>query len=667
MSDNNNLPIKPYTFGQRLLRLLGSMNLAITLFLTLALASVIGTVLQQNQPYADYAIKFGPFWFELFKSAGLYDVYSTLWFLAILLMLVTSTMICVIRQAPLMLRDMLNLHVNIQEYSLRVMQHNHQWNTGGTIDDNVAKLRSVLSAQGFRVKSLAKSKEKTLVAAMRGGSNRLGYIATHVAIIIICLGGLLDGNLPLKLAEWQGRIAVETRDLAVSQIPDESRLPVGRHAFRGSVNIPEGRSSNVAFVSMRDGYLVQDLPFRIEVKDFRIEHYTTGQPKSFETDLLLYDSTLVEPLSTTISVNNPLFYKGYSVYQSSFSDGGTRLTINAVPLQNVADSEVATIKTKVFEQRKMRWHDQFFILEMNSFRLFNINPDPTKDNPDRIRNFGPSIGFKLRQQSGEAREYVNYMLPIPRNGRNYYLSGVRASPAEEFGYLYLPLDADDSLTGFQHFFTRLKNKVIVNTVANQMTAERLSFMVGQDDLLANSLRESLIALVNMFAQGGFDDVSTFIETTLPDNGRDKLSATYLAMLHDMLTRIYFSDLAESLIDYDHDQQLLFLQDAVDAIGSLPRYGSPVYLLTTDYDHVEASGLQVTRSPGKPIVYFGCALLVMGIFLLFYLPQIRLWLLLSVHDSTTTILLAGISNRYAHDFTSFFSRITADLKQINRNY
>ncbi|MGM0679240.1 MAG: cytochrome c biogenesis protein ResB, partial [Pseudomonadota bacterium] len=43
------------------------MNLAITMLVVIAVASVIGTVLQQNQPYQDYIIKFGPYWHEIFK------------------------------------------------------------------------------------------------------------------------------------------------------------------------------------------------------------------------------------------------------------------------------------------------------------------------------------------------------------------------------------------------------------------------------------------------------------------------------------------------------------------------------------------------------------------------------------------------------------------------
>lgn len=75
MSDSNSSPVSRHTLGQRVFLFLGSMDLAITLLLTLAVASIIGTVLQQNQAYTDYVIKFGPFWFQVFESLGLYDVY----------------------------------------------------------------------------------------------------------------------------------------------------------------------------------------------------------------------------------------------------------------------------------------------------------------------------------------------------------------------------------------------------------------------------------------------------------------------------------------------------------------------------------------------------------------------------------------------------------------
>tara|TARA_R110001606_G_scaffold399310_1_gene584676 strand:- start:7920 stop:9938 length:2019 start_codon:yes stop_codon:yes gene_type:complete len=661
MSETKPLPASKKTFGQRLFLFLGSMDLAITLLLALAVASIIGTVLQQNQPYTDYLIKFGPFWFELFESAGLYDVYSAIWFLSILVLLVTSTSVCVFRNGPTMLRDMWNLRTHVQRKSLLAMRHNAAWAVESSAEATVTTLESSFSKLGFRVKQTPKTGE-TLVSAMRGGMNRLGYLLTHLAIVVICLGGLMDSNLPLKLAEWRGQIKIETRDLPLSQIPAESKLAVGSQAFRGSVNIPEGQSARVAFVAMRDGYLVQNLPFKVEVTDFRIEHYATGQPKSFESDLVVYDDDLSEPLKTTISVNHPLIYKGYAIYQASFSDGGSGLSLEAWPLNNQAGNKPLSFETKVFERRKMHWGDNSSQLEITSFRPFNINPDPTEDDPNNVRNFGPSIGFKLRSNTGEALEYQNYMLPVTRNGRDFYLSGVRASPADEFGYLYLPIDEQGGLEGFSHFLQRLHDKQIVDVIADEMTLTTLNSVENRDEKLAKSLQSTLTTLVEMFVAGGFSNVTTFIETTLPEAERATLGPAYLSMLREILARVYVTGLNLSEQQSPSESQLLFLQDAVDAIGSLPRYGSPIYFMLTDYEHVEASGLQIAHSPGKPIVYVGCAMLILGVFLLFYLPQRRFWALVKTNGSQTDVLLAGMSNRNPREFDGYFEQISDELKQ-----
>ncbi|MBE0439528.1 MAG: cytochrome c biogenesis protein ResB [Gammaproteobacteria bacterium] len=641
------------------------MDLAITLLLTLAIASIIGTVLQQNQPYTDYLLKFGPFWFDVFESAGLYDVYSALWFLAILTLLVSSTSVCVIRHTPAMLNDMRNLRTHVQEKSLKAMHHRAEWRSDKAVINLASDLESRMQQQGFRAKQTLID-DGILVSAMKGGLNRLGYIATHLAIIIICVGGLMDSNLPLKLAEWQGRLTIETRDLPTSQIPAESRLPVGPQAFRGSINIPEGRSSEVAFVGMRDGYLVQELPFKIKVNDFRIEHYATGQPKSFETDLVLVDDDLAQPIEQTISVNHPLFHKGYAIYQASFSDGGSALSLQAWPLTKAAGKETVEFETKVFESREMIWGDQSLKLEMLSFRPFNINPDPTDDEPDRIRNFGPSFGFKLRTKTGEALEYINYMLPVEKDGRSFYLSGVRTSPAEEFGYLYLPVDVAGGLDAFSQFLTELHTKEIVESIAHNMMLETLADLPNSTAELEQNLEQTLVILVAMFIDNGFQGVAEFIDTAVPENERDNLAPAYLGMLQEMLARIYFNSHDGFEIDNTDSEQLAFLQDAVSAIGSLPRYGSPVYLMLTDYEHVEASGLQIARSPGKPVVYLGCALLIAGVFILFYLPQRRFWLLVKAKSGVTTVLLTGMSNRNPREFDVFFEQQKQILQHGNGN-
>lgn len=663
MSSKNDPQLPRRTLSWRLFHFLGSMELAITLLITLAIASVIGTVLQQNLPYPDYLIKFGPFWFEVFESLGLYDVYSALWFLFILALLVVSTSVCLIRHTPSMLRDMVNLRTHIQLKSLKSMHHSADWHLEQDTPDTAAeKARGQLQRDGYRTRVSEKDDGSRLVSAMRGGANRLGYILTHLSIVVICVGGLLDSNLPLKVAEWRGQIQVETRDLPLSQIPQESRLAIGQQGFRGSISIPEGRASSVAYLPVRDGYLVQELPFTVEVEAFRIEHYPNGQPKSFESDLVIHDEDMEAPLRQTIGVNHPLIYKGYAIYQASFSDGGSLLNIDAWPLF-AGTAEPVALDTKVFDQREMQWGEQSLTLEVTGFRRFNINPDPTDDDPRRIRDFGPSISFKLRQPTGEALEYENYMLPVMRDGREVYLSGVRSSPTEEFGYLHIPADDAGGVEGFMRFLHAMQQRDRVSRIAEQMQTETLAVLQEEaDTALADSLQQTLVTLVEMFVRGGYDQVRDFIENTLPVSERERLGPAYLGMLREMLGRIYVSLLQEQSADaMVGEAEMRFFQDAVDAIGSLPRYAAPVYLALTDYEHIQATGLQVARSPGKNTVYLGCAMLTIGIFLLFYLPQRRLWLWMAPEGSGTRVYLAGMSNRNPREFDSHFDQMNARLR------
>ncbi|MCI5060885.1 MAG: cytochrome c biogenesis protein ResB [Alphaproteobacteria bacterium] len=60
-----------------------------------------------------------------------------------------------------------------------------------------------------------------------------------------------------------------------------------------------------------------ELPYAIELQDFRkIDYPGTNKAKKYESDIVIHDQTIAWPV--TIHMNNPLRYKGYSFYQSSF-------------------------------------------------------------------------------------------------------------------------------------------------------------------------------------------------------------------------------------------------------------------------------------------------------------------------------------------------------------
>jgi len=629
------------------------MNLAITLLVAVAIASVIGTVLQQNQPYPDYILKFGPFWFEVFKSLDLFDVYSSVWFLVILGFLVISTTVCIFRNTPRVLKDIRDYKESAQLTALRKMSHHHEWQSSYSREVCLDRIRAVANARGYRL--IVKSQEKqSIVAAKKGAGSRLGYIFTHLAIVIICIGGLIDGNVPLKVAEMTGDIQVETRNIPASEVPLVSTLPVDNLSFRGTVTIPEGQKANLAFIDFKDGYLVQRLPFLIAVEDFRIDYYKSGQPKSFASDLIIYDQGLDVPLQKTISVNHPLEYNGYTIYQSSFGDGGSKLKIKLWPLAGAKLSDEIQVVVNTPVVLPLKKGDM--TLEVLDFRPINVNPDIT--GVKQFKNIGPRFQYKLRTVTGEATEFINYMMPVEKDGAKYYLTGLRHSPADEFRYWYIPADSEDGVARFMHFLSLLSDDKKLREIAlSSLPKQAESFLpVGEGQEL---IAQFMVGLVRQFVAGGVGLIAAKVKAVVEPDKQSEISALYAKVLHHFLRNVYWVVLQEESVNpvaglNDFDER--FYEDAVAAVSISHQYDVPVYLDLVGFDHKEATGLQVTRSPGKLLVFPGCLLLVVGVFCMFYLPQRRFWVIVSESSEQTQLFLAAQASRNPYEFEQEYNEL-----------
>ena len=86
---------------------------------------------------------------------------------------------------------------------------------------------------------------------------------------------------------------------------------------------------------------------------------------------------------------------------------------------------------------------------------------------------------------------------------------------------------------------------------------------------------------------------------------------------------------------------------------------------TGFKEIKASVLQVTRSPGKNVVYLGCLFLVLGVFSMLYIRERRIWVWLRpTADGQTHALMAMSSQRKTLDFEDEFMRIKRQLGAPN---
>ncbi|MCC5859370.1 MAG: cytochrome c biogenesis protein ResB, partial [Ectothiorhodospiraceae bacterium] len=525
----------------------------------------------------------------------------------------------------------------------------------------------VLRRHGYRTR-IRRRGESRLIAAMRGRGNRLGYVFTHLAVVVICLGALIDGNLPLKVREWAGQIQPETRMLPVHEIPSASRLPPDSGPFRGIVTIPEGDRASVVFMARGNGYLLRQLPFMVEVEAFRIEHYTTGEPRAFESDVVLHAPDLEEPLRATVGVNRPLRFRGHTLYQASFGDGGSTLRLRAWPL--VHGEEPFEMEARVAAPRPLPLKGPDYLLEPEDFSLHNIQNVPGGDGSNR--NLGPSFRFRLRAATGEAREFENFMLPVMIDGHRFFISGVRASGAEPFRYLHIPADIREAPDTFLHLFALLSDPDRVAALADAAVAEILPRQADEPaPMLQAPLARTTRLMVEMLLERGFPGAIRYLEQRLEAADMDRED------------RERWQDLAEQALEATvegayREAALLagiapdaaaepdgrFLQYAVESLPAMQRYGAPAYLQLVGFDQRQATGLEVARSPGRPVVYLGFALLVTGIVLMFYVAHRRVWCLLRPHpDGGCRVLLAGSGQRDPVGSRAAFLRLADDLQAL----
>lgn len=656
----------------RLYTWLTSMNLAIALLSILAIASVIGTVLQQNQPFNDYLIEFGPFWYEVFKTLGLYDVYSVSWFVAILLFLLASTSACLLRNTPGFLRDIRSFRLNAQEKSLKAFAHSRQFETPLDGDEVAERARGLLQHLGYKARIKQRDGE-TLVAARKGGMNRIGYVLTHLGMVVILVGGLVDSKMYLKTLNMLGVVEVETRDLPVSQVPEASHLPPGSLAgFRGSVNIPEGKWGDVAFIGLKDGYVVQNLPFKIEVEDFFVEFYDTGMPKSFNSKLTLTDKDSGESTSETIRVNHPLRYQGYNIFQSSFGDGGTELKFDAWQLAGDIGTRQER-EGKVNEERTFEFNGEKYTLEFRDFSLFNVNPTEGPDGKTENTNFGPSVTFRLRDAAGQAVEYENYFQPVDFDGTRYFLSGVTKEVGGQQQFLFIPADRNNSLETFMGFYAKLKDREAVAAVAADLIGQTTR---GEEDdgRMQNAAARSIADLVQTFVNDGFSALGERIDQSLAERGltgeqAEQARNASFRVVQSVLMRTYMEVLDEQGVKDFTEEDAAFFEDALDVITVIPNYGSPIYVAPTSFNHIQSTGLEITRAPGMFWVYLGSLMLTAGIFMLFYIHYRRLWVLIKPsaldqddHPGGHRVVVAGTDARKNIDFDQAFAQFSDELQR-----
>lgn len=299
----------------------------------------------------------------------------------------------------------------------------------------------------------------------------------------------------------------------------------------------------------------------------------------------------------------------------------------------------------------------------------------------RLVNIGPAVTYKLRDSAGQAREFHNYMAPVTLDGQAVFLVGVRDTPAESFRYLRVPADEDMGMTGWLRLRAALADPAL-----RQVAAERLAQRTNpqSSEKVRADLTASARRTLELFAgtlsptprdggapatdpgqpQGGLMALSSFIENVVAAEQREEMAGSLIRLLNGTLFELYNLSRERAglpAVGLDDEATRAFLAQAVLSLSDAVFYPEPVLLTLDGFEHRQASVFQVTRTPGRNVVYLGCLLLIIGVFAMLYIRERRLWVWLHADEQgQTAYRMALSSTRQTLDTDQEFAALRAAL-------
>jgi cytochrome c biogenesis protein len=280
-----------------LIPVLANLQLAIALLLVIAVFSIAGTVIEQGetlefyqQNYPESPALFGFLTWKVLLTLGFDHVYRTWWYLALLILFGSSLLACTVkRQWPAwkwFTRD--------QKLYSKPQQFNKFALSAELPAASIAPLLQQLQARQYRIVH-----DSNRIYARKGIVGRLAPIVVHISMILILVGGLVGA--------LTGFITQEM--------------------------VPSGATFKIENVTDAGPFASSQIPqdWSVKVNRFWIDYLPTGEINQFYSDLSVLDKGGAEVDRKTIHVNEPMRYKGVTMYQASWSVAGVTVKLNNSP------------------------------------------------------------------------------------------------------------------------------------------------------------------------------------------------------------------------------------------------------------------------------------------------------------------------------------------------
>ncbi len=331
--------------------LFASIKLAMFLFLVLAVVATVGTVIQQNERPEVYLKEYGEDAYRWFVRLGFIDIYHTWYFVSLLGLLCINSLTCFYKRFPAVWRSVQQDKATVTLAFVKNLKQATEVAVPGTKEAVGKQLVQLLAERGYRVLAKNESGEATIYAT-KGIMGRVGAHMAHLSATVIVLGGLIGSLWGFQ----EFGVCLEGQ----------------------TYHIPKGK-------------------FDLKVDKFWIDYHENGAVKSYNSTLTVIDQG-APVVTKTITVNDPLVYKGIWFYQSSYGDAWDRVEVARL---NIKDKETDKVLGTVdLEWKKEQRVDNLGLkLAMTDFVAdFGFNSEEKKVFSKTVEHANPAIKLAITEQ-----------------------------------------------------------------------------------------------------------------------------------------------------------------------------------------------------------------------------------------------------------------------------
>lgn len=270
------------SFVQSLWDFFCSLKLTISLLISLALTSIIGTILPQGKLAPEYVASISSMKLQIYTKLGFFDMYHSIWFITLLYVFSLNLVCCSVKRLPHVFKFISEPTLVLGESLRRGFSLKQELGFSASLDKGREALAEFLGKE-FGAPVVTEQDGEFHLFAQKSAWCRLGVYVVHLSILVIFVGAIM-GSL---------------------------------FGYKGFAAIVEG--SSVSSIQTRNGAEIP-LGFGLRCEQFSVSYYDSGAPKEFKSILTVLENgqPVKDYTNVRVVVNEPLTYKGFTFYQSSF-------------------------------------------------------------------------------------------------------------------------------------------------------------------------------------------------------------------------------------------------------------------------------------------------------------------------------------------------------------